>query len=163
MALKCFTAQLYKHRSTIAVQIILTIFRLRLLLDLKLNPPFRGQISGLISGGWLLVSIFVPDAPSPLQLSSETSYRGISNRHNNKMFLTKSAMNELRMHLSFTQLRLQCSKQCHRRAFHVTNAANSTSETVDQYLSGQTDVQPHACGSFDENGLWRLAVMRTLP
>ena len=31
-------------------------------------------------------------------------YKGISNYHNNQTFLTKSAMNELRTHLSFTQL-----------------------------------------------------------
>ena len=81
------------------------------------------------------------------QLSIETSYRGISNYHNNQTFLTKSAMNELRTHLSFTQLRFHCSKQ-QGRTFHVTTAANSTGEAVVQYFSGQTDVQPDACGSF---------------
>ena len=30
----------------------------------------------------------------------------------------------------------------------MTTAANSTGETVVQYFSGQTDVQPDACGSF---------------
>ena len=81
------------------------------------------------------------------QLSVETSYRGISNYHNNKTFLSKSAMNELRTHLPFTQLRFLCSKQL-VRTFHVATAANSTGEAVVQYFSGQTDVQPDACGSF---------------
>ncbi|XP_078345785.1 uncharacterized protein LOC144631267 [Oculina patagonica] len=98
-------------------------------------------------GGWLLVSNLVIDSPSSPQLSVETSYRGISNYHNNKTFLTKSAMNELRTHLPFTQLRFHCSKQ-QGRTFHVTTVANSTGEAVVQYFSGQTDVEPDACGSF---------------
>ena len=56
-------------------------------------------------------------------------------------------MNELRSHLSFTQLRFHCNKQ-HGRTFHVTTVSNSTGEAVVQYFSGQTDVQPDACGSF---------------
>ena len=102
----------------------------------------------LILGGWLLVSNLVIDSPSFPQLSVETSYRGISNYHNNKTFLKKSAMNELRTHLPFTQLRFHCSKQHHGRTFHVTTVANSTGEAVVQYFSGQTDVFPDACGSF---------------
>ena len=101
----------------------------------------------LISGGWLLVSNLVIESPSSPQLSVETSYRGISNYHNNKTFLTKSAMNELRTHLPFTQLRFHCSKQ-QGRTFHVTTVANSTGEAVVQYFSGQTDAMPYACGSF---------------
>ena len=91
-------------------------------------------------------------------MSVKTSYREISNYHNNQTFLTKSAMNELRTHLSFTQLRFHCSKQ-QGRTFHVTTVANSTGEAVVQYFSGQTDVQPDACGSFVriENDNSRLA------
>ena len=87
------------------------------------------------------------DGSSPFQLSVEISYRGISNYFNNKTVLAKSAMEELRTHLSFTQLRFHCSKQL-GRTFHVTTATNSTGEAVVQYFSGQTDVQPDACGSF---------------
>ena len=65
-------------------------------------------------------------------------------------------MNELRTHLSFTQLRFHCSKQ-QGRTFHVTTVADSTGEAVVQYFSGQTDVQPDACGSFarleDDNSI----------
>ena len=98
------------------------------------------------------------DSPSSPQMSVKTSYREISSCHNNQMFLTKSAMNELRTHLSFTQLRFHCSKQ-QGRIFHVTTVANSTGEAVVQYFSGQTDVQPEACGSFVrlENDNSRLA------
>ncbi|KAL9963767.1 hypothetical protein ACROYT_G027306 [Oculina patagonica] len=101
-------------------------------------------------GGWLLVSNVVIDDSSAFKLSVETSCRGISNNHDNNTFLTKRAMNELRTHLYFTQLRFHCSKQHHGRTFHVTTAANSTgdSEAVVQYFSGQTDVEPDACGSF---------------
>ena len=93
-----------------------------------------------------------------LQLSIETSYREIGSYHNNKTVLDKSAMNELRTHLSFTQLRFHCSKQ-QGHTFHVTTVANSTGEAVVQYFSGQTDVQPDACGSFVrmENDNSRLA------
>ena len=68
-------------------------------------------------------------------------------------------MNELRTHLPFTQLRFHCSKQHHGRTFHVTTVTNSTGEAVVQYFSGQTDVQPDACGSFVrmENDNSRLA------
>ena len=63
------------------------------------------------------------------------------------MVLTKTAMNELRSHLSFTQLRLHCSKN-NGRTFHVITVANSTGEAVVQYFSGQTDVRPASCGSY---------------
>ena len=74
------------------------------------------------------------------------------------MVLTKTAMNELRSVLSFTQLRFHCSKN-NGRTFHVTTAANSTGEAVVQYFSGQTDVQPASCGSYVrmENDNSRLA------
>ena len=111
----------------------------------------------LISGGWLLVSNVVIDSPLSPQLSVQTSYREISSYNNNQTFLTTSAMNDLRTHLSFTQLRFHCRKQ-QGRTFHVTTVANSTGEAVVQYFSGQTDVQPDACGSFvrmenDNSGL----------
>ena len=64
------------------------------------------------------------------------------------MVLTKDAMNELRTHLSFTQLRFHCSKLQPGRTFHVTTVANRTGEAVVQYFSGQTNVQPVSCGSF---------------
>ena len=98
------------------------------------------------------------DNPSSPQLSVETSYRGITNYHNNKTFLKKSSMKELRTHLPFTQLRFHCSKQ-QGRTFHVTTVTNSTGEAVVQYFSGQTDAMPYACGSFVrmENDDSRLA------
>ena len=97
----------------------------------------------LFLGGWLLISSIVVDN-SPSQMKVETSYRGINTT---QMVLTKSAMNQLRTHLDFTQIRFHCSKKP-GRTFHVTTAANSTGEAVVQYFSGQTDVQPYACGSF---------------
>ena len=63
------------------------------------------------------------------------------------MVLTKTALNELRTHLSFTQLRFYCSKN-NGRTIHVTTAANSIGEAVVQYFSGQTDAQPASCGSY---------------
>ncbi|XP_066027690.1 uncharacterized protein [Pocillopora verrucosa] len=100
-------------------------------------------------GGWLLVSNVVVDDPSSRQLSIESSYREISNCHDNKtLFITKDAMKELRTHLSFTQLRFHCSKQ-KGRTIHVTTAANSSGEAVVQYFSGQTDSRPLSCGSFN--------------
>ena len=78
------------------------------------------------------------------KVSVETSYRGIGKSH---MVLQKSAMKELRRHLSFTQLRFHCHKK-QGRTFHVVTASNSSGEAVVQYFSGQTDEQPDACGSF---------------
>ena len=80
----------------------------------------------------------------PSKLPKKTSYRGITS---DQMVLAKTAMNELRSHLSFTQLRFHCSKN-NGRTFHVTTAANSTGEAVVQYFSGQTDDRPSSCGSY---------------
>ena len=100
-------------------------------------------------GGWLLVSNVVVDDPSSRQLSIESSYREISNCHDNKtLFITKDAMKELRTHLSFTQLRFHRNKQ-NGRTIHVTTAANSSGEAVVQFFSGQTDSRPLSCGSFN--------------
>ena len=82
-------------------------------------------------------------SPSP-KVSVETSYRGIGKSH---MVLQKSAMKELRRHLSFTQLRFHCHKK-QGRTFHVVTASNSSGEAVVRYFSGETDEQPDACGSF---------------
>ena len=84
---------------------------------------------------------------SPSSWTAETSYRGISNYHNNMMGITTRAMNQLRSNLSFTQLRFHCSKK-QGRTFHVTTVANSTGEAVVQYFSGQANVLPASCGSF---------------
>ena len=89
----------------------------------------------------------IDSSSSSPNLSVEASYRGVGNYHNNKMFLTKSALYELWTNLSFTQLRFHCSKQ-QGRTFHVITVANSTGEAVVQYFSGQTDINPDACGSF---------------
>ena len=91
----------------------------------------------------------------PYHLPVKTSYRGITS---DQMVLTKTAMNELRTHLSFTQLRFHCSKN-NGRTFHVTTAVNSAGEAVVQYFSGQTNVQPASCGSYFrmENDNSRLA------
>ena len=99
----------------------------------------------VISGGWLLIFNVVMDSSTPpSQLPEKISYREISSK---QMVLNKNAMNELRRHLVFTQLRFQCSKK-QGRTFHVTTAANSSGEAVVQYFSGQTDVIPASCGSF---------------
>ena len=110
----------------------------------------------VISGGWLLISnVVMFNSTPPSQVPIKTSYREI---YNKQMLLTTSAMNELRRHLSFTQLRFHCSKK-QGRTFHVTTAANSSGEAVVQYFSGQTDIMPASCGSFVkmENDNSRLA------
>ncbi|CAH3039690.1 unnamed protein product [Pocillopora meandrina] len=71
----------------------------------------------------LLVSNVECGSPSP-KVSVETSYRGIGKSH---MVLQKSAMKELRRHLSFTQLRFHCRKK-QGRTFHVVTAFNSSGE-----------------------------------
>ena len=99
-----------------------------------------------VPGGWLLVANFVINKPNDVW-TAETSYPGISNYHKNSTGITTNAMNELRTHLPFTQLRFHCSKQL-GRTFHVTTVTNSTGEAVVQYFSGQTDELPASCNSF---------------
>ena len=90
----------------------------------------------------------IDSSATPPQLSTVTSYRGISGYHSNKMVADESAMKELQEHLSFTQLRFRCRKQQVGRTFHVITTANSSGEAVVQYFSGQTNVMPDSCGSF---------------
>ena len=99
-------------------------------------------------GGWLLVTNVVADSSASfVGWSIVSSYRRISTYGNNKLRITKTAMKNLRTHLNFTQLRFHCSKK-QGRTFHVTTVLNSTGEAVVQYFSGQTDVLPASCGSF---------------
>ena len=102
----------------------------------------------MISGGWLHVSnvVIVSSSAAP-QLLGETTYQGISIYPNLRTVLSGEAMYHLRAHLSFTQLRFHCRKLL-GRTFHVTTVANASGEAVVQYFSGQTNVQPDACGSF---------------
>ena len=65
------------------------------------------------------------------------------------MGITTKAVRDLRSHLNFTQLRFHCSKK-QGRTFHVATVANSSGEAVVQYFSGQTNVVPASCGSFQK-------------
>jgi len=100
-------------------------------------------------GGWLLIFNIVIDGNSspPTSLGIEPSYCGISHYNNSNMVLATSALNELRSHLSFAQLRFHCRKQL-GRTFHVSTLANNAGEAVVKYFSRQTDAMPSACGSF---------------
>ncbi|XP_078348495.1 fibrinogen-like protein A [Oculina patagonica] len=115
-------------------------------------------------GGWVLVVKVITDSSTPPSDWIEKSvvsdsYRAISSYSSNVMRILIGAMNQLRKHLSFNQLRFHCSKQ-QGRTFHVSTALNSTGEAVVQYFSGQTDVLPFSCNSFhrmdDDNS--RLAL-----
>ncbi len=96
----------------------------------------------------MIYNIVIDGPFPPFPLGVETSYRGISNYNNNNMVIATIALNELRKHMSFTQLRFHCNKQNSQRTFHVTTVANSAGEAVVQYFSRQTDDIPYACGSF---------------
>ena len=63
------------------------------------------------------------------------------------MIIASSAINELRSHVPFTQLRFHCNKQ-HGCTIHMATAANSSGEAVIQYFTGQTETMPASCGSF---------------
>lgn len=100
----------------------------------------------MISGGWLLVSrLVLSSSTHPSRLPGKNSYRGISSK---QVFLTTTAMKELRKVLPFTQIRFLCKKKRPGRTFHITTAANSKGEAVVQYFSGATDAFPASCGSF---------------
>ncbi|KAL9956973.1 hypothetical protein ACROYT_G038544 [Oculina patagonica] len=115
-------------------------------------------------GGWVLVAKVVTNSSTPPsdwieRTDASNSYRAISNYSQNVMRILKKAMNQLRADLPFTQLRFHCSKQ-QGRTFHVTTAFNPAGEAVVQYFSGQTDILPFSCNSFqrmdDDNS--RLAL-----
>ena len=100
-----------------------------------------------------MVAIFVmksSSTPSSWK-DPELTYQGISNHSNNEMGLQKSAMNQLRAHMQFNQLRFHCSKKT-GRTFHVKTALNNKGEAVVKYFSGQTDVLPGSCDSFVRMG-----------
>ena len=101
------------------------------------------------SGGWVLVANLVyPNTSLPPPLwKAERSYRAISSYSNNVMGISKGAMRKLRTHLSFTQIRFFCINKG-GRTFHVATAANSSGEDVVQYFTGQTNILPASCGSF---------------
>ena len=63
------------------------------------------------------------------------------------MIIASSALNELRSHVPFTQLRFHCNKQ-HGRTIHMATVTNSAGEAVIQYFTGQTETMPASCGSF---------------
>ena len=100
----------------------------------------------VISGGWLLISRLVLNSSThPSRLPVKTSYREISSK---QVFLTTTAMKELRKVMPFTQIRFLCKKKRPGRTFHITTAANSKGEAVVQYFSGATDAFPASCDSF---------------
>ena len=100
----------------------------------------------VISGGWLLVSrLVLSSSTPPSRLPVKNSYRGISSK---QVFLTTTAMKELRKVLPFTQIRFLCKKKRPGRTFHITTAANSKGEAVVQFFSSATDAFPASCGSF---------------
>ena len=79
--------------------------------------------------------------------AADTTYRGISNHNNDRMGITTSAMNQLRAHLQFSQIRFHCSKQ-KGTTFHVKTTLDNKGEAAVAYFSGQTDVLPGSCNSF---------------
>ena len=116
------------------IQLLYNFYSIDLICNLEFYPTL---------GGWLLVSeVVVGSSNKPFRFSVESSYRGISK---SQMFLSNSAMKQLRQHLSFTQLRFYCRKQ---RTFHVMTAKNSAGEAAVQFFSYQTNVMPLSCGSY---------------
>ena len=96
----------------------------------------------------MIFNIVIDEKSSlPTSLGIETSYRGISRYNNSNMVLATSALNELRSHLSFAQLRFHCRKNA-LRTFHVSTLADDSGEAVVQYFSRQTDEMPNSCESF---------------
>ena len=102
----------------------------------------------IILGGWLMVANFVIEDPSSLpNWQAESTYRGISNYDNNHMGIEANAMNQLRAHLRFNELRFHCSKKG-RRTFHVKTTMDGRGEAVVSYLSTQINTLPASCNSY---------------
>lgn len=64
-----------------------------------------------------MANFLMESSTPPSSWTAKTSYCEISNYNNNRMGIATSAMNELRSHMNFTQLRFHCSKQ-QQRTFH---------------------------------------------
>ncbi|XP_015772417.1 PREDICTED: uncharacterized protein LOC107350695 [Acropora digitifera] len=100
-------------------------------------------------GGWLLVANLVLESSSTPSswTPSASTYTEISNYDKNRLGITVSAMNQLRIHAQYSQLRFHCRKE-KGTTFHVKTTLDSKGEAVVQYFSGQTEVLPGACDSF---------------
>ena len=95
----------------------------------------------------MLNFVMTSSQPSDWNGAIETTYQGISNYGNGGMAITKSAMNKLRAHAQFTQLRFHCRKK-RGTTFHVKTTLDSKGEDVVRYFSGERDILPDSCGSF---------------
>ena len=79
--------------------------------------------------------------------TAEQTFQGIRNYGNGKMAITKSAMNQLRAYINFTQIRFHCSKR-KGTIFHVRTTLNNKGVEVVRYFSGERDEMPDSCDSF---------------
>ena len=95
-----------------------------------------------------MVANFVIEDPSSLpNWQAQSTYRGISNYDNNHMGIEANAMNQLRAHLRFNELRFHCSKKG-RRTFHVKTTMDGKGEAVVSYFSSQVNTLPVSCNSY---------------
>ena len=79
--------------------------------------------------------------------TAEQTFQGMRNYGNGKMAITKSAMNQLRAYINFTQIRFHCSKE-KGTTFHVRTTLNNKGAKVVRYFSGERDEMPDSCDSF---------------
>ena len=100
---------------------------------------------------WLLIyDVIINQSSPPISLDVEKSYNGISRYNHTKLVLSPDGMREMKTILLFHQLGLHCCKQQHGRTFHVKTAINTSGGAVVGFFSGDTDVFPNACGSFEK-------------
>ena len=79
--------------------------------------------------------------------AAEQTFQGMRNYGNGKMAITKSAMNQLRAYINFTQIRFHCNKE-KGTTFHVRTTLNNKGAEVVRYFSGERDEMPDSCDYF---------------
>ena len=79
--------------------------------------------------------------------TAEQTFQGMRNYANGKMAITKSAMNQLRAYINFTQIRFHCGKK-KGTTFHIRTTLNIKGAEVVRFFSGERDKMPDSCDSF---------------
>ena len=97
----------------------------------------------------MMVLNFISPSPQSSRWNgtAEQTFQGMRNYANGKMAITKSAMNQLRVYINFTQIRFHCGKK-KGTTFHVRTTLNIKGAEVVRFFSGERDKMPDSCDSF---------------
>ena len=75
-------------------------------------------------------------------------YNKISDYSGNKLVLSTQALDALRQHMPFNQIRFFCRKKVPGRTFDIATETNTLGENVIKYFTAKTNSMPKSCGSY---------------